>query len=127
MNAPTQTDVADTLDEGDLVELDVAALAAELTENERERVAALHAAIDTENTIYATHLAELRRAVKRSQADLAAQLGISQPSVAALEKSTDPYVSTIQRYVAALGARAELVVTFPDQTRIALGLETLNK
>ena len=73
MNAAADTHTtATTLDEGDLADLDVA-----------------------------THLAELRHAVKRSQADLAEQLGITQPSVASIEKSNDPYVSTIQRYVAA--------------------------
>ena len=119
--------VDDTINVEDLVELDVAALVAELSDDERARVQTLQAAIEAENTTYATHLAEIRRAVKRSQADLAEQLGISQPSVASIEKGTDPYLSTIQRYVTALGARAELVVTFPDHTKINLPLDTLNK
>jgi hypothetical protein len=42
-----------------------------------------------------------------------------------MERSPDPYVSTLHRYVTALGATATIVVTFADHTTMTLPLELL--
>lgn len=49
-------------------------------------------------------LRELRERFEVSQQQLADALGTSQPAVLKAERATDPQLSTLQRYVAALGA-----------------------
>jgi DNA-binding transcriptional regulator YiaG len=59
-------------------------------------------------------LHELRRARELSQQTLAQLLGESQPSVSKLEQRTDMYVSTLRRYIEAMGGELEIVARFPD-------------
>jgi DNA-binding XRE family transcriptional regulator len=84
-------------------------------------VAAMHQA----DTLYAERLADLRRALGCTQTDVAQRMGISQPAVAAIETPTDVRLSTLARYLDAIGGHGELVVAFPDHTRITIGLEQL--
>lgn len=68
-------------------------------------------------------LAKLREELAVSQTQLAAALGVKQPSIAKMEKvDNDPKLSTLKRYVAALGGELALDVTLPDGRRIALTL-----
>ena len=48
-------------------------------------------------------LAELRKAMRLSQEELASALKIGQASVAKLEKRADMYVSTLRRFIEAMG------------------------
>lgn len=57
----------------------------------------------TERTSLRQTLRELRDELGISQADLARELGTSQPAVLKTESSQDPRLSTIQRYVRGLG------------------------
>ena len=59
-------------------------------------------------------LHELRRARELSQQTLAELLGESQPAVSQLEQRTDMYVSTLRRYIEAMGGRLDIVARFPD-------------
>jgi DNA-binding XRE family transcriptional regulator len=59
-------------------------------------------------------LHELRRARELSQQTLAELLGESQPAVSQLEQRTDMYVSTLRRYIEAMGGRLDIVAHFPD-------------
>lgn len=59
-------------------------------------------------------LQELRHARELSQAALAATLGVAQPEISKLERRTDMYVSTIRRYVEAMGGELEIRANFPD-------------
>src|SRR5688572_1996342 len=59
-------------------------------------------------------LQELRLARRLSQATLAQFLGANQPQVSKIEHSTDLYVSTLRRYVEAMGGELEIVARFPD-------------
>uniref|UniRef100_A0A7C4EHR4 Helix-turn-helix domain-containing protein n=1 Tax=Fundidesulfovibrio putealis TaxID=270496 RepID=A0A7C4EHR4_9BACT len=61
-------------------------------------------------------LAELRRARRLSQQELAQTLNIGQASVAKLEKRTDMYVSTLRRFVEAMGGELDIVARFPDHS-----------
>ncbi len=63
---------------------------------------------------------ELRRALERTQVDLAKKLGITQDSVSRLEQRTDLLLSTLRAYVAALGGRLSLVAEFPDHEPVVL-------
>ena len=60
------------------------------------------------------NLAEVRRALKLSQQEIALTLQIGQGSVAKLEKRTDMYVSTLRRFIEAMGGELEIVARFPD-------------
>lgn len=59
-------------------------------------------------------LAEVRKALKLSQAELGDTLQIGQASVAKLERRTDMYVSTLRRFIEAMGGELEIVARFPD-------------
>ncbi len=59
-------------------------------------------------------LAGMRRALKLSQEELAETLGVGQAAVAKLEKRADMYVSTLRRFVEAMGGELEIVARFAD-------------
>jgi len=62
-------------------------------------------------------LSELREKVKMTQVEMAASLGVTQPSVAELEKvDRDLKLSTLKRYVEATGSKLRLDVELPDGT-----------
>jgi transcriptional regulator with XRE-family HTH domain len=66
-------------------------------------------------------LTELRKLSGRTQKDLAAALGIKQPSLSRIEGQDDMHVSTLRRLVEALGG--ELVIT----ARMPAGQVTLTQ
>lgn len=61
-------------------------------------------------------LFEMREQRGASQEDLARVWATSQPNVSKIERQDDLFVSTVRRYVEALGGRLELHAVFPDQT-----------
>ena len=56
---------------------------------------------------------ELRKALSLTQLQVAETLGIAQPSVAKIENQTDMYVSTLRRFIAAMGGELRVVASFP--------------
>lgn len=56
----------------------------------------------------------LRKARRLTQNEIAERLQISQPSVAALEQRTDIMLSTLAKYIEALGGRLEISAVFPE-------------
>ncbi len=60
------------------------------------------------------NLAEVRRAMKLSQEEIGQTLQINQGSVAKIEKRADMYVSTLRRFIEAMGGELEIVARFPD-------------
>jgi predicted transcriptional regulator len=58
-------------------------------------------------------LAEIRRAVGLTQEELAATLGIQQPSLSRLEAQDDRQISTLRRLIAALGGELEIIAHLP--------------
>ncbi len=68
-------------------------------------------------------LSMLRDELNISQTELAAMMGIKQPSVARMEQpDNDPRLSTLKRYVQALGGELSLDVTLPTGKRIAFNI-----
>ncbi len=61
-------------------------------------------------------LAEVRRAMKLSQEELGQTLQINQGSVAKIEKRADMYVSTLRRFIEAMGGELEIVAKFADHS-----------
>jgi DNA-binding XRE family transcriptional regulator len=59
-------------------------------------------------------LAEVRRALKLSQEEIGQTLQIQQGSVAKIEKRADMYVSTLRRFIEAMGGELEIIARFPD-------------
>ena len=59
-------------------------------------------------------LAEMRRALQLSQEEIAGTLNVGQAAIAKLEKRADMYVSTLRRFVEAMGGELEIVARFPD-------------
>ncbi len=59
-------------------------------------------------------LGEIRRARQMTQETLAETLGMSQSEVSKVEHRTDVYVSTLRRYIEAMGGELEIVARFPD-------------
>ncbi len=59
-------------------------------------------------------LAELRQARHFSQEQLAAELQVKQPAVAKIEKKADMYISTLRRFIEAMGGQLEIRAHFPD-------------
>ena len=68
-------------------------------------------------------LAKIREELNLSQTELAQSLGISQPSIAKLENvDNDPKLSTLKRYIKALGGELSVGVTLANGKRIGLHL-----
>lgn len=60
-------------------------------------------------------LSDLRAARGQTQEQVAAALRVSQANVSRVEHEEDVYLSTLRRYVAALGGQLEVTAVFPDQ------------
>ena len=61
-------------------------------------------------------LDELRQAREKTQQELAEVLKVNQAAVSKLESRIDMYVSTLRKYVEALGGELEINARFPDGT-----------
>lgn len=59
-------------------------------------------------------LADLRRARHLTQDAIAEMLGNRQAAVSKIERRADMYVSTLRRYVEALGGELEIIAHFPE-------------
>ena len=59
-------------------------------------------------------LAELRQARQMTQEQIAHTLKIKQASVSKMEGQTDMYISTMRKYVEAMGGELEIVAKFAD-------------
>ncbi len=65
-------------------------------------------------------LHQLREELNISQTEMAAAMGIKQPTLAKMEQAdNDPRLSTLKRYVAALGGELSIDVKLPNGKRIA--------
>ena len=131
MNEPTNDVLAGswipsvTDDDTEIVLTDEHFNRADFTAEHHAAINAEVAAMEQADTIYAERLADMRRALGCTQTDVAQRMGVSQPAVAAIETPTDVRLSTLARYLDAIGGHGELVVAFPDHTRITIGLEQL--
>ena len=77
-----------------------------------ERQACL--AAETRRLIDEMPLQELRRALDLTQRPVAAALGINPVAVSTMESQTDRYVSTLRRFVEAMGGELRIVARFPQ-------------
>lgn len=59
-------------------------------------------------------LTELRQARRLSQEELATTLQIKQAAISKMEKRTDMYLSTLRRFIEAMGGKLDIVARFPE-------------
>lgn len=69
---------------------------------------------------HAKTLKDFRKAVGKTQAQVAESLGIKQHAVSQLEQRSDTYVSTLQKFLETLGMRLELSVVTAKGIKIEL-------
>lgn len=75
----------------------------------------------TEELLAELPLQELRQARALSQQELAEVLGLNQATVSKLERRTDMYLSSLRRFVEAMGGELEISAIFPEgKVRIQL-------
>lgn len=84
---------------------------AKLPEKDRQAIAKRTAKLLAEEAT----LRQAREARERSQEEVAKKLHIKQAAVSKLERRTDMYLSTLRRYIEAMGGRLEIVAHFPNQ------------
>ena len=99
-----------------------AELRARMSPEAQRRVEAKSAELEAE-----MQLAELRQAMRLSQAEIAEVLEVSQSSVAKMEKRADMLVGTLRRFIQAMGGDLELIARFPDRTVKIDTLASLSK
>src|SRR4051812_28831616 len=81
----------------------------------RRRVDAIKRTVELE---IALNVLRERRGITQEQ--VAAQLATSRPNVSRIEREDDVRMSTLQRYIEALGGELELIARFPDGKRETL-------
>ena len=63
-------------------------------------------------------LRELRRALDRTQVEVAKRMGVGQDAISRYEQRADLMVSTLVRYVHAMGGTLSIVAEFPDRAPV---------
>ncbi|GAC1328145.1 MAG: hypothetical protein NVS3B11_03710 [Collimonas sp.] len=84
------------------------------------KIAAISQKKVEEMIAHAATLSDFRKAVGKTQAEVAKELGIKQNAVSQLEKRSDTYVSTLRRFLKSLGMTLEMSVVAKNGTRIDL-------
>ena len=72
-------------------------------------------------------LHELREARRLTQVALGDTLQVDQSAIAKMEKRTDLYVSSLRRFVEAMGGELRIVVHFPDGDVVINNFSTPDK
>ena len=86
-------------------------LTKDLPAERRERIEAKKAELRKE-----MDLAEIRQALSLTQSTLADTLGVGQAEVSKIENRADMFVSTLRRFVNAMGGELEIRAVFPEHT-----------
>ncbi len=68
----------------------------------------------TQELLHDVALQELRQARRLTQQQLAESLQINQASVSKMESQSDMYVSTLRRFLEAMGGELRIIAAFPD-------------
>lgn len=71
-------------------------------------------------TLASMPLAEIRKAMGQTQVELAESLGMAQGSISKIENAADMYLSTLRKYVRALGGELHLTASFPNGRAIEI-------
>lgn len=93
---------------------------AALPKARRDRIETKAAQLAREMIDHADTLDEIRKAMSKTQSEIARELGIGQGAVAQMEQRSDLLLSTLRRYVRATGAELSLVVRTKRGAEIVL-------
>ncbi len=96
----------------------VAKMSPQSRERVRRRTAQMHAEMALQG---------LRQALHLTQQELAERLHLNQAAVSKLEHQSDMYVSTLRRFVAALGGELRIVAHFPQGDVVVNQFEDLHE
>ena len=103
-------------------------IVAALPPERRAKVEAKSREMADDKIRYAETLAQARRALEKTQTELADVLQIKQNAVAQLEKRSDMLLSTLRKYVSAMGAELQLSIRTAAGVVIVLdGFGTLSR
>ena len=69
----------------------------------------------TKEILRSIDLQELRKAKELTQLELADTLNISQEAVSKMESNSDMFISTLSRFIDAMGGHLRIVAEFPDR------------
>lgn len=87
----------------------------ELTQNfsveQRQRIEEKKATLREEMS-----LAEIRQALSLTQSTLAETMDVGQAEISKIESRTDLFISTLRRFINAMGGELEINAVFPDRT-----------
>ncbi len=67
-------------------------------------------------------LRDLRLALEKTQKDLCESLHITQDGVSRLEKRSDLLLSTLNKYIEALGGKLKITAEFPNRPTVSIHL-----
>lgn len=73
------------------------------------------------------NLAEMRQALTLTQATLAETLGVGQAEISKIENRTDLFVSTLRKYITAMGGNLEIRAVFPDHAVMLKDFSSLHQ
>ena len=65
-------------------------------------------------------LQDLRKAMNRTQVEIAKTLDVGQDTVSRYERRTDMLLSTLRSYVQSMGGELDLVARFPDREPVKI-------
>lgn len=93
---------------------------AKLPKEHRKRIAKRANEMAKEMTAHADSLRVVRKALSKTQTKIGEDLGLSQNAVSQLEGRSGLLLSTLRRYVRALGADLDLIVRMKDGSKVLL-------
>jgi hypothetical protein len=79
-----------------------------------KQIARIHREVDVE--ILEMNLSGLRWASGKTQKEMARAIGMGQPELSRVERREDHLLSTLRRYVEALGGEVEVIARFEGRT-----------
>jgi predicted XRE-type DNA-binding protein len=79
-----------------------------------------HIRAEAQQIMAAMQLTKLRKKQKTTQREVAARMGVSQANISQLEMQGDMQLSTLLRYVHAIGATIDLQAVLPDGSRVTV-------
>lgn len=86
----------------------------------RDRIETNAVRLANEMIEHADSLGDIRKAMSKTQSQIARELGVGQVAVAQLERRSDLLLSTLRRYVRATGAELSLVIHTKQGAEIVL-------
>ena len=93
---------------------------AKLPKERQKRISKKAGEMANEMIAHADSLRVVRKALSKTQTKIGEDLGLSQNAVSQLEGRSDLLLSTLRRYVQALGADLDLVVRLKDGSKVVL-------